>query len=736
MKRKYNFIDYWPFYPGGDALYSLKSKPEKDPHPSSPKKVTTSIFIHFALFALTILISVSTVSAEVAKDYEMSLVSQNWLNMIVYDRGDWAESQNPQIVNVEQLIVNDTVLANVYSIEPKGYIVVPVLKELPPVKAYSDNSVLDVNAEDGFAKLLRDVLMERVRLYVEYYGSMEASQATKSERLFDEINQTKWLEYTLSEPEFLSRLGKDIVPGEEGEPLLTTSWHQGAPYNNYCPMGDGGTTVVGCVATAAAQIMAYYQWPPHGQGSHSYYWPGDNSCGGSTPGQTLGADFTDPYDWDNIVDDCDEGCDEDQQDALAHLNREVGIAFEMDYGRCGSGTWTYYAVNVFPTYFYYDESIDREWRSNHTQDGWFNLVKEQILDGQPMEYRIYTHAIVCDGWREIDGTKQYHFNYGWDDGHNAWYNLDNLHCPWSGCGLDEEYMIRNIFPKPDADNDGIVNDSDNCVLTMNSDQKDEDDDGVGDDCDNCPDTPNFDQNDNDGDFLGDACDPDDDNDGIPDENDNCPELATSNTDDFDQDGVGDACDNCYDVQNPYQYDENDDGVGDACDGLLHMQAYEVPQAVVGEEYSYQFWAVGGVPPYTWDKVWGQQPYGLLFEEGESGLLSGTPTWASEFSFRVVVTDSDSPPNTDTMLIVMQVTEPPPPAYICGDASGDDELNISDAVYIINYIFISGPEPDPIEAADSNCDGTCNISDAVIIINYIFIGGVPPCDLDGNGDPDC
>jgi hypothetical protein len=69
-----------------------------------------------------------------------------------------------------------------------------------------------------------------------------------------------------------------------------------------------------------------------------------------------------------------------------------------------------------------------------------------------------------------------------------------------------------------------------------------------------------------------------------------------------------------------------------------------------------------------------------------------------------------------------------PLYICGDASGDEAVNVSDAVYIINYIFISGaPAPEPLEAAEVNCDGSVNVSDAVLIINYIFAGGTAPCD---------
>gem|GEM_PF-1271502 len=65
-------------------------------------------------------------------------------------------------------------------------------------------------------------------------------------------------------------------------------------------------------------------------------------------------------------------------------------------------------------------------------------------------------------------------------------------------------------------------------------------------------------------------------------------------------------------------------------------------------------------------------------------------------------------------------------YVCGDANGDATVNISDAVYLIAYIFAGGPAPSPLLSGDASCDGTVNISDAVYLIAYIFAGGVPPC----------
>ncbi len=75
-------------------------------------------------------------------------------------------------------------------------------------------------------------------------------------------------------------------------------------------------------------------------------------------------------------------------------------------------------------------------------------------------------------------------------------------------------------------------------------------------------------------------------------------------------------------------------------------------------------------------------------------------------------------------------------YICGDANADGTANITDAVYLINYIFGGGPEPNPYVSGDVNCDGTVNITDAVYLINYIFGGGPPPGDPDDDGVPDC
>ncbi|MFH1419517.1 MAG: C10 family peptidase, partial [Planctomycetota bacterium] len=388
--------------------------------------------------------------SEVATQEEARLACQNWLSHIVNQRGSWAGEVEPEIVDVQQIIAEDgdTLLAHCFSIGPRGYVVVPILKELPPIKAYSEEYGLNGSQTVGFPELLREVLEHRIGLFVKEYGSMEASQPASGDVLFDRVNRRAWRALLVDADQYRADLdtGGPRDGGPVG-PLLTTDWHQSGPYNNQCPMGDGGRTVVGCVATAAAQIMRYYQWPPYGEGDHTYWWDGDDSCGGSTSGASLYADFSDSYDWANMPNDCDGGCTSAQQNALAELCYEVGVAFEMDYGNCGSGTQTYYALDVFPTYFRYSTAIDKEDRDDHTAAAWFGLIQDEINASRPIQYRISGHSVVCDGWWTVGTppTEQdyYHINYGWGGSHTTWFAIDNI---YGSSDPMVEYLIRNIEP--------------------------------------------------------------------------------------------------------------------------------------------------------------------------------------------------------------------------------------------------------------------------------------------------
>ena len=385
---------------------------------------------------------------ELATPQEMENVCNNWLTEIVDHWGEWAGESTPQIQESRGIYAGDTLLANYYTISPRGFVVVPVLKEMVPIKAYSDVSLLDERQEGGFLQLLRDVLSNRMQLYSRIHGSLEVPEPANEEAIFGRQQRAAWDRLAVPAKDF--QVDKAAALDEAG-PLLSSSWHQRSPYNDLCPMGDGGRCVVGCVATAAAQILNYWQWPPSGVGEYSYTWSGDQSCDGNVGGGVLSATYSDTYDWVHMVDSCDDGCSSLDSVALAELNYETGVAFNMNYGACGSGASVSRALTVFPTFFKYSSSIKRESRSDYDQAGWFSLIQEEVNNDRPIQYRINMHSIVCDGWRNQSGQFEYHMNYGWGGSFTTWFVLDSLYCYWieadSVCPAMEDFMITNIIPQ-------------------------------------------------------------------------------------------------------------------------------------------------------------------------------------------------------------------------------------------------------------------------------------------------
>jgi len=63
--------------------------------------------------------------------------------------------------------------------------------------------------------------------------------------------------------------------------------------------------------------------------------------------------------------------------------------------------------------------------------------------------------------------------------------------------------------------------------------------------------------------------------------------------------------------------------------------------------------------------------------------------------------------------------------IRGDVDYSGSINIADAVFLVQYIFFSGPAPPCLEEGDVDGSGSINIADAVYLVQYIFFGGPPP-----------
>ncbi len=74
----------------------------------------------------------------------------------------------------------------------------------------------------------------------------------------------------------------------------------------------------------------------------------------------------------------------------------------------------------------------------------------------------------------------------------------------------------------------------------------------------------------------------------------------------------------------------------------------------------------------------------------------------------------------------QKTENPgKPAFVRGDCNGDGEVNVSDAIYGLQWIFAGGPEPGCVAAANVDGAGDIDLTDPIHLLLHLFAGGPAP-----------
>ena len=70
-----------------------------------------------------------------------------------------------------------------------------------------------------------------------------------------------------------------------------------------------------------------------------------------------------------------------------------------------------------------------------------------------------------------------------------------------------------------------------------------------------------------------------------------------------------------------------------------------------------------------------------------------------------------------------------PISVTGDVQQSNDVNLTDVVYLVNYVLKAGPVPYPCAAAgDVNCSGDVNSTDIIFLVNFVLKAGPPPCDV--------
>lgn len=362
-------------------------------------------FVLSVLLTLSALLFAIPVDKERAKD-----VAKLFLQKQIVKGGHNRAPQNLRLdeVNVSQY---DGKLF-VFNTSSGGFVVVSANDVAYPILGYSDENSLKAENIPSNVKAWLDLYAKEIQMAIDS-GVVQSEDVMKA-----------W-----SNVESYSNAAVIVSP------LILTRWNQSPLYNNLCPMDNAKNerTVTGCVATAMAQVLKYWDYPVTGNGDYSY-------------NHTLGTQFADfgatIYDWANMPLELTAASTDAQVAAVAQLMYHCGVSVEMDYGVAatgGSGAFTissksnttHCAEYALREYWGYKPTLQGLQKAQYNDTDWKKMLKDDLKAGRPIIYSGYGdggHCFVCDGYNE---DEYFHFNWGWGGMYDGYFLLNAL-APGSG----------------------------------------------------------------------------------------------------------------------------------------------------------------------------------------------------------------------------------------------------------------------------------------------------------------
>ena len=130
---------------------------------------------------------------------------------------------------------------------------------------------------------------------------------------------------------------------------------------------------------------------------------------------------------------------------------------------------------------------------------------------------------------------------------------------------------------------------------------------------------------------------------------------------------------------------------------------------------------------------------VLLWYGDSGLpggLEGAELVANDSASDAAILAlefDENAVNTD-IIVVIEDDE-----FLRADSNSDGSVNLPDAQFTLNFLFLGGATPKCMASADANADGNVNLPDAQYTLNFLFLGGPSPrnpfplCGVGGDSD---
>ncbi|MBI4600486.1 MAG: NPCBM/NEW2 domain-containing protein [Planctomycetes bacterium] len=121
--------------------------------------------------------------------------------------------------------------------------------------------------------------------------------------------------------------------------------------------------------------------------------------------------------------------------------------------------------------------------------------------------------------------------------------------------------------------------------------------------------------------------------------------------------------------------------------------------------------------------------GVSLGAGTHKLMVKVFEGAGAHAFRLRFQDENGTPVTAGLRICInpECADEPPPGkrFHRGDADDNGELQLTDAIRILGFLFLGLAAPPCQEAADADNNGLLQLTDAIRVLGYLFLGAAPP-----------
>jgi predicted outer membrane repeat protein len=402
----------------------------------------SKILVPFLLIA--VLLPYYIISAEPTTSYEAELVVKGWLQ----NNSGLLGTSGRQTSNVETF-KDDSGITSYYivNLKPSGYVIVSADDLVEPIIGFADDGTFDPSFDNPLGALVINDMNNRLSAVRQTIGLMSLPQNSTQTK-----EQNKWQIYLTTAKESQSGfqlMALNYVTDVRVPPLVQSRWDQSyvseeTCYNYYTP----GKYPCGCLATALAQLMRYFEYPVAGIGKISFNVKVDTKYRTYT---TVGGDDQGgPYQWTAMVlkpASYSGTLSEAQRKAIGSICYDAGLGMKMEYSQGGSGAEMSDANNALKNTFHYSNVYFGNDEINGIGSANLLLMINPSLDtGSPVVLGIFSsltsssgHAVLCDGYAydittsynrsgnpSTKSTPYHHINMGWGGTDDAWYNLPDI----------------------------------------------------------------------------------------------------------------------------------------------------------------------------------------------------------------------------------------------------------------------------------------------------------------------